>query len=108
MALEKIDTQEILESIAFEAKDNEIRKMAVNKGNFYNEDVLQNVAVEDRDDGVRIAAVNKINDESKLVEIAKNEENTKVRNVLLSKIVNLNCWKKLHLLPRLQIFVWTW
>lgn len=62
--------------------------MAVNKGNFYNEDVLQKVAVEDRDDGVRIAAVNKINDESKLVEIAKNEENTKVRNVLLSKIVN--------------------
>ena len=108
LALEKIDTQEILESIAFEAKDNEIRKLAVNKGNFYNEDVLQKVAVEDRDDGVRIAAVNKINDESKLVEIAKNEENTKVRNVLLSKIVNPELLEEIALTSQTEIFVWTW
>ena len=46
---------------------------------FKNEDVLKKVAMTDSDSDVRIAAIKKISNEEMLVEIAKEEDNAKVR-----------------------------
>lgn len=80
LSLEKIEDADILYDLVFKAKDSSIRKSAVNKENFADEDVLKRVVLEDKDEGVKIAAVKKIENEEILAEIATQEENAKIRS----------------------------
>lgn len=96
-AVDRIESAEILEDLVFKAKDNSIKRTAINKENFKDEEILKKIAIDQKDEDIKIAAINKIEDEEKLAEIAQCEDNAKIRSLLFEKIDNGDILKEIIL-----------
>ena len=84
-AVEKITSEDLLTWIAFNDKESDVRRSAINNPNLTKQDVLIQSAKNDTNKYVRFDSLKKISNQDTILEIVKNEKDAYLRQQVISE-----------------------
>jgi len=91
-AANKLTDQVLLADVVKKAKDNQVRKIILNKLDKQHQELFAQIAKTDSDKLVRIISCEKLSDQMLLADLAKNAKDTEIRQIAIEK---MNEWHQI-------------